>query len=94
MIIGLQGVLVGVRSPPASGDLLAGQVVVRRGFDIAEDADRRAVQHPGVGQPGQPEGERRIGEVSVVDDQRRPTPTSATSTTENAPVRGSRTTPR
>src|SRR5262245_62128559 len=48
------------------GDLVAGEVVVRRTGDLAEDPDRRLVQAPGVGEPGDRERGRRVVAVRVV----------------------------
>ena len=51
------------------GDLLARLVVVRRTLHLPEDADRRLVQHAGVGEPGERERRRRVVGVGVVDQQ-------------------------
>lgn len=44
-------------------------VVVRRPFDLAEDADRRGVEVAGVGQPRDREGHGRVRAVRVVRDE-------------------------
>src|SRR5215211_2120631 len=66
---GLEGVVI-VAQAGSQCYLVPGQVVVRRGLDIAEDANRRPMQHAGIGEPGEPKGERRVRQVGVVNDQR------------------------
>jgi len=65
----LEGVVV---VPQAGGQrhLVTGQIVIRRRFNIAEDANRCAVQHTGIGQPGKREGEGWIRQMSIVYGQR------------------------
>ena len=52
----LEGVLI-VAKAGGQRNLVPSQIVVRRGLDIAEDANRRPVQHTGIGKTGKPEGE-------------------------------------